>query len=147
MTILAAVNAAAETVTPGITNEFLLFILAAATILFGANGIVGLVQKFNERRKDKQGGDIEAKRLNFEIDQFGIETVQKAVIRLDAEVAAKTVEINSLRAVNKLLGEKLDAMLRYIRKCVSVRRQNGDTIVRVDDVDRNIIPEVVSITE
>lgn len=137
----------------GITSEPLLFILFVLVILFSANGLWGAIQKYIEKKKTKSEGTMEEKRLEFEIDKFSIETVQRAVItlnedlkRIRSELDETKHELGIVKANHMIAAEKVAAMYRYIAKAASIRRSEGVTVfVPVDDVDAHIIPEIVSI--
>lgn len=134
----------------GIASEPLYFILALLFIIFSSQGLWGFVQKWTEKHKSKQAGSLDEKRLDFEIDRFSIETVQKAVItlnedlkRIRGELTVTQTELASVRANYYQTLEKNAALLRYIAKAVSKRRNDGVALVPVDEADHFIIPEVV----
>jgi hypothetical protein len=138
----------------GINNEILLFVLVVLMIIFSANGIVGILQRRNESKKNHAAGTVDERRLDFEIDKFSIETIQKAVITINNDLARVSDELKEVkielaqertRAIE--LMNKNAAMVRYISKAIAGRRQRGEYVFPVDDSDKPIIPEVVAITE
>lgn len=152
MTLLNIAAAPAPSSFTGITSEPLLFVLFVLVILFGSNAVWGVISKAIEKRKSKSDSQLDSKKLEFEIDKFSIETVQRAVITLNDDLNRYRGELNETKtelaqvssnymAVN----EKNAAMFRYIAKAVSRRRLEGTSLVPVDDADRHIIPEVVNI--
>lgn len=145
-------SAAAPNVFQGVTNEPLTFILYLLIIIFTASSFWGFLAKYIEKRKSKRDGTLDEKKLEFEIDKFSIETIQKAVITLNNDLAryrqeltdTKT-ELATVRANHLMVLEKNAALLRYIAKAVSKRRAEGIMeMVPVDEQDYAIIPEVVN---
>lgn len=144
-------NAAPSSFT-GISSEPLLFILFILVILFTSNALWGTIQKVIEKRKGKHDTNLDNKKLEFEIDKFSIETVQRAVITLNDDLKryrdelSQTKEELAVISTNYMtVNEKNAAMFRYIAKAVSRRRLEGSPLVPVDDADAHIIPEVVNI--
>lgn len=136
----------------GITSEPLLFILFILLIVFSSNALWGTIQKAIEKRKTKREGTLDEKKLEFEIDKFSIETVQKAVISLNEDLKRLRQDLtnsdNKLAQVQAnflIVQEKNAAMLRYIAKGISKRKSEGVALIPVDDVDMGIIPEVVNL--
>lgn len=146
---ISAVNDSGD-LLKGITSEPLYFILALLFIVFSSQGLWGLLQKAIEKRKTKQEGNLDEKKLDFEIDKFSIETIQKAVItlnqdmvRLRTELSSTQTELATVRANYYSVLEKNAALLRYIAKAVSTRKNEGIELVQVDVADHYVIPEVV----
>lgn len=148
------INAAAPAPSSftGITSEPLLFVLFILVILFSSNAAWGVIQKIVEKRKSKMDTTLDSKKLEFEIDKFSIETVQRAVItlnddlkRLRSELGETKDELALVSSNYMMVSEKNAAMYRYIAKAVSRRRLEGATLVPVDEADVHIIPEVVNI--
>jgi len=136
----------------GINNEFFLFVIAVLFIIFGANSFWGLFQKIVEKRKTKRETSLDEKRLDFEVDKFNIETMQKAIISLNGdykrvreENANLANEVSQLKVNYLLQQEKNAALTRYIYKAVSRRRAEGAPLIPVDDSDVAVIPEIVAL--
>lgn len=136
----------------GITSEPLLFILFAMLLLFGANSLWGTVQKLIEKYKSKRDSTMDERKLDFEIDKFSVETLQKAIITLNEDQKVMRKDLTDTR--NELALErqarintenKNSAMFRYIAKSVSRRRLEGIELVPVDVADHPLIPEVVDL--
>jgi len=147
---------ASNVIPPGITSEPLLFIIVVLFVIFGANGIVGIIQKINDYRKNKSETSLDRQKLDFEIDKFSIETVQQAVITLNGdmvrirsdhaidrnELVRVRTEFSELRLANVQLQLKNAALVRYIDK---VARQSDKKLPSVDTIDITLIPEVTQI--
>lgn len=137
----------------GITSEPLLFILAILVVVFTSQSLWGTIQKYIEKRKSKSEGDLDGRKLDFEIDKFSIETVQQAVLSNNKEIERVREDNNKLRAEFSALGaqfagvaEKNAAMFRYIAKTIAKGRYDGTGIIPVDEADHLIIPEIVNLT-
>lgn len=136
----------------GITSEPLLFILFVLVIVFSSNALWGAVQKFIEKRKTKHEGALDERKLDFEVDKFGVETIQKAVItlnddlkRLRTDLVQTQTDLAQERQARLTVEAKNAAMYRYIAKAISQRRFEGAPLIPVDEVDHGIIPEVVNL--
>lgn len=154
MTPLLSNAVAPNTAFSGINSEILVFILFILVIIFTSNALWGTVQKYIEKRKSKQEGNLDERKLDFEIDKFGVETVQKAILtlnddmnRIRTELKETKDEVGKLKINNDTLSARNAAMFRYIAKAISKRRLDGIPIVPVDEVDHFIIPDVVNITK
>jgi len=136
----------------GITSEPLLFVLFILVIFFSSNALWGTIQKWIEQRKNKKDGKLDERKLDFEIDKFNIETMQRAIIsqnkdieRMRKDLTNTQNELSQVRNAHILTAEKNAAMYRYIAKSVSHRKMEGVALIPVDDADVSVIPEVVNL--